>query len=313
MTSIQHPLINLAKTMLNRFDLPDLQTFATIVRHRSFKRAAIELGVSTSALSHAMRKLETKMGVRLLHRTSRTVMPTAPGTLLAEQLEQGFDLIGAALSGIESYRQNPSGPLRVNVPLDAARLLLSPVLAAFTAHYPQVALILSVEDRPVDIIAEGFDAGIRYGGTVPQDMVAVPLTRPLRWVVVGAPGFLAQHGRPESPRELTRLPCIGVRLGNNTAYKWELGDGERQIRLDVTGPLGVNHTETTIAAAIAGLGLAYVLERRVQEEIGRGALEVVLPDWASTGPGFYAYFASRRQNEPGLRPLIEMIRAREGL
>ena len=146
--------------MLNRFDLPDLQIFATIVRHRSFKRAAIELGVTTSALSHAMRKLEMRMGVRLLHRTSRTVMPTAPGEQLAQRLEQGFDLIGAALSGIESYRQNPSGQLRVNVPLDAARLLLSPVLAEFAAHYPQVALILSVEDRPVDIIAEGFDLSL---------------------------------------------------------------------------------------------------------------------------------------------------------
>ena len=299
--------------MLNRFDLPDLQIFAAIVRHRSFKRAAIELGVTTSALSHAMRRLETKMGVRLLHRTSRTVMPTAPGQLLAERLEQGFDMIGAALSGIESYRQNPSGPLRINVPLDAARLLLSPVLTEFATHYPQVALILSVDDRPVDIIAEGYDAGIRYGGTVPQDMVAVPLTRPLRWVVVGAPAFLARHGRPGSPEALARLSCIGVRLGNNTAYKWELGDGERQIRLDVSGPLAVNNTEMTIAAAIDGLGLAYVLERRVQEEIERGALEVVLPDWASSGPGFYAYFASRRQNEPGLRPLIEMIRMREGL
>ncbi len=299
--------------MLNRLDLPDLQIFAAIVRQRSFKRAAIELGVTTSALSHAMRKLETKMGVRLLHRTSRTVMPTPPGQLLAEQLEQGFDIIGAALAGIESYRQNPSGRLRINVPLDAARLLLSPVLAEFAAHYPQVALILSVEDRPVDIIAEGYDAGIRYGGTVPQDMVALPLTHPLRWVVVASPGFLARHGRPGTPEELARLPCIGVRLGNNTAYKWELGDGERQVRLDVNGPLGVNNTETTIAAAIDGLGLAYVLERRAQEEIERGALEVVLPDWASTGPAFYAYFASRRQNEPGLRPLIEMIRAREGL
>ncbi|GAN80964.1 LysR family transcriptional regulator [Acidocella aminolytica] len=299
--------------MLNRFDLPDLQIFATIVRHRSFKRAAIELGVTTSALSHAMRKLETKMGVRLLHRTSRTVMPTAPGALLAERLEQGFDLIGAALSSIESYRQNPSGSLRINLPQDAARLLLWPILASFSAQYPQVALTLSVEDRPVDIIAEGFDAGIRYGGTVPQDMVAVPLTHPLRWVVVGSPSFLTKHGRPENPQDLTRLPCIGVRLGNNTAYKWELGDGEHQVRLDVTGPLGVNHTETTIAAAIDGLGLAYVLERRVREELERGELEVVLPDWASTGPGFYAYFASRRQNEPGLRPLIETIRMREGL
>lgn len=298
--------------MLNRLDLPDLQIFATIVRRRSFKHAAIELGVTTSALSHAMRKLEEKMGVRLLHRTSRTVMPTAPGQQLAERLEQGFDIIGAALAGVESYRQNPSGVLRINVPLDAAKLLLSPVLAQFAAQYPQVALILSVEDRPVDIIAEGYDAGIRYGGTVPQDMVAVPLTRPLRWVVVGSPAFLAKHGRPSHPGDLARLPCIGVRLGNNTAYKWEMGDGERQVRLDVDGPLGVNHTETTIAAAVDGLGLAYVLERRVREEIERGQLEVVLPDWASTGPGFYVYFASRRQNEPGLRPLIEMIRAGEG-
>ena len=214
--------------MLNRLDLPDLQIFAAIVRQRSFKRAAIELGVTTSALSHAMRKLETKMGVRLLHRTSRTVMPTPPGQLLAEQLEQGFDIIGAALAGIESYRQNPSGRLRINVPLDAARLLLSPVLAEFAAHYPQVALILSVEDRPVDIIAEGYDAGIRYGGTVPQDMVALPLTHPLRWVVVASPGFLARHGRPGTPEELARLPCIGVRLGTTPPINgsWAMGSGK---------------------------------------------------------------------------------------
>ena len=297
----------------SRSELAELHLFVTVARRRSFRQAAIELGLSTSALSHAIKKLEERMGVRLLHRTSRTVVPTAVGEGLAAQLQQAFETIGVALGEVETFRTNPHGELRINVPRDAARMLIAPILPAFHAAFPQVNLVMTVDDRPVDIVAEGHDAGIRYGGTVPEDMVAMPLTLPLRWVVAGSPDYLARHGRPAEPADLMDHDCIGVRLGNNAIFKWELGNGDAMVRLDVRGPLAANETETTVAAAAGGVGLAYLLERRVSEEVERGRLEVVLPEWASTGEPFCAYYASRKQTQPGLRQLIDMIRRCEGL
>lgn len=297
----------------SRPELAELHMFVTVARRRSFRQAAIELGLSTSALSHAIKKLEERMGVRLLHRTSRTVVPTPIGEGLAEQLQQAFQTIGEALGEVETFRTNPHGELRINVPRDAARMLIAPVLPEFQAAFPYVNLMMTVEDRPIDIVAEGYDAGIRYGGTVPEDMVAIALTAPLRWVVAGSPGYLARHGRPTQPGDLMTHACIGVRLGNNSIFKWELGDGDAMVRLDVRGPLAVNETEMTIDAAMGGIGLAYVLERRAMEEVDRGRLEIVLTEWASTGEPFCAYYASRKQTQPGLRPLIDMIRRKEEL
>lgn len=313
--SCASPIIMTAASMphYSRSELPDLQIFVTIVRRRNFKLAAIELGVTTSALSHRMKKLEDRMGVRLLHRTNRAVVPTPVGEKLAQRLEGSFDAIGEAIGEVESYRQNPVGQLRMNVPNDAARLLIGPVLRDFALACPQVQLVLAVEDRPVDVIAEGFDAGVRYGGTVPEDMVAMPLTPPLRWVVVGSPGYFERHGRPTRPEDLREHACIRVLLGDNSAFKWELGDGDAMEQIDVQGPFAFNDTATTIDAAVNGAGLGYVLERRVSAEVESGALEIALPDWASTGPPFFAYYASRRQTDPGLRQLIQLIRTREGL
>ncbi|MBF3345116.1 LysR family transcriptional regulator, partial [Pseudomonas aeruginosa] len=173
-----------------RSELADLNVFMTIVRRRSFRHSAQELGVSTSALSHSMRNLEARLGVKLLNRTSRSVVPTDAGSALAAKLEDGFQVIGEALGELDAYRTSPVGRLRLNVPRDASRLLLGPVLRRFTEAYPDLQLELSVEDRMVDIVADGYDAGIRYGGTVPQDMVAVPLTGELRWVVAASPDYL---------------------------------------------------------------------------------------------------------------------------
>lgn len=180
-----------------RSELADLNVFMTIVRRRSFRHSAQELGVSTSALSHSMRNLEARLGVKLLNRTSRSVVPTDAGSALAAKLEDGFQVIGEALGELDAYRTSPVGRLRLNVPRDASRLLLGPVLRRFTEAYPDLQLELSVEDRMVDIVADGYDAGIRYGGTVPQDMVAVPLTGELRWVVAASPDYLARHGVPQ--------------------------------------------------------------------------------------------------------------------
>ena len=268
---------------LNRGELADLNVFVALVRRRSFRQAAIELGVTTSALSHALRQLETRLGVKLLNRTSRSVVPTLAGAALAEKLEQGFALIGEALGELDQHRDAPVGRLRLSVPRDAARLLVTPTLPRLLAAYPQLQLDISVEDRPVDIVADGLDAGIRYGDTVPQDMVALPLTDELRWIVVGAPAYLARHGRPQQPDDLANHQCVRLRLGSGALYRWELGSGASTRTIDVPGPLTVNETETSIQAALDGLALAYCLEWRVAEELRDGRLEQVLPDWASPG------------------------------
>ncbi|QNQ97234.1 LysR family transcriptional regulator [Pseudomonas oryzihabitans] len=293
---------------LNRGELADLNVFVALVRRRSFRQAAIELGVTTSALSHALRQLETRLGVKLLNRTSRSVVPTLAGAALAEKLEQGFALIGEALGELDQHRDAPVGRLRLSVPRDAARLLLTPTLPRLLAAYPQLQLDISVEDRPVDIVADGLDAGIRYGDTVPQDMVALPLTDELRWIVVGAPAYLDRHGRPQQPEELAEHRCVRLRLGNGALYRWELGSGATTRTIDVPGPLTVNETETSIQVALDGLALAYCLEWRVADELRDGRLEQVLPDWTSPGAPLCIYYPSRRQPPPGLRQLIEALR-----
>jgi DNA-binding transcriptional LysR family regulator len=292
-----------------RSELADLNVFVTICRRRSFRQSAVELGVSTSALSHTMRKLETRLGVKLLNRTSRSVLPTAAGGALAEQLEKGFESIGAAIDHLDRYRTSPVGRLRLNVPRDGSRLLLSPVLPAFFEAYPDIQLDITVDDRLVDIIADGYDAGMRYGDTVAGDMIAVPLTPPLRWVIVGSPTYLAQRGRPKKPDDLTRHSCIRMRIGDNSLYRWEISNGRQALELDVPGSMTANESDTAVDAALNGVGLAYCLERRAAADIAAGRLEVVLPKWSIAGPPMVMYYPSRRQTLPGLRQLIDMIRA----
>jgi DNA-binding transcriptional LysR family regulator len=302
--------------MVKTFDrnlLADLNVFLTIVRRGSMAKAGIELGVSTSALSHRLRKLETDLGVRLLHRSSRSIKPTEAGASLAAQLEMGFRTIGDALTSLESHRNFPVGRLRLNALRDAARLVLGPVVRRYCDDFPNMHLDVTVDDRLVDIVAEGFDAGIRYGDRVPLDMVGIALTKPLKWVVAGSPELIARVGRPQTPNDLLRLPCVEMRVGDNSNYPWELGNGDAMIRLDVRGPLCANETEHAVDAAIHGLGFVYCLERRIEAEIASGNLQIVLPEWASDGPPFTIYYPSRRQPPPGLRQLIAIVREAENL
>ncbi|MFJ9989753.1 LysR family transcriptional regulator [Pseudomonas putida] len=296
-----------------RSDLADLNVFFTIARRGSFVDAANELGLTASALSHTMKKLEDRLEVRLLNRTNRSVALTAAGSDLMQSLAQGFEAIGHGLNALEDHRKAPVGRLRLNIPHDAGRLLILPVLDQFLSRFPQVHLDLVMDDRMLDIVAEGFDAGIRFGATVPQDMIAIPLTGVLRWVVVGAPAYLDKHGRPTSPAELMQHRCIQMRIGDDSVYPWELGDGERQVRIEGPGPLRLNASDMAIGTAVAGLGLAYCLEMRVREELRSGALEVVMPQWASSDEPLVMYYPSRRQTPPALRQLIELIRADQGL
>jgi DNA-binding transcriptional LysR family regulator len=297
----------------DRAILADLNVFLTIVRRGSMAQAAIELGVSTSALSHRLRKLEAQLGVRLLNRTSRSIKPTEAGGALAAQLGTGFQTISDALSALERHRRFPVGRLRLNVLRDGARLVLGPVVRRYLNEFPDMHLDITVDDRLIDIVSEGFDAGIRYGDRVPRDMIGIALTGSLPWVVVGAPELIARTGRPEEPEDLLELPCVQMRVGDNSRLPWELGNGASTVRADVRGPLTANETEHAVDAAIRGVGFAYCLERRVRAEIASGALEVVLPKWSSEGPPFTIYYPSRRQTPPGLRQLIDMIREVEDL
>jgi DNA-binding transcriptional LysR family regulator len=304
--ALSHP----ASTMpfFSRTELADLYAFLVIHRRRSLGAAATELGVTTSALSHTLRRLEEHLGVRLLHRTSRSLAPTAAGEALAGPLAEGLGQVEAAVAALQRFRDVPAGHLRLNVPRDAAHLLLTPVLALLRERYPELVLDVTVDDNLVDIVAQGFDAGMRYGNTVPQDMVAVPLTGPLRWVVVGAPAYFARHGRPRTPAELLQHSCIRMRLGDGSSYRWELRDAAgAPIALEVPGPVSFNETDSTVQAAVQGVGLAYCLQWRVARELAAGQLQTVLAEHAVTGPPLSIYYASRRQPVPGLKPLIEVL------
>ncbi|CAI0713391.1 D-malate degradation protein R [Serratia entomophila] len=294
---------------LTRTQLAELNVFSTICRKKSFRLAAAELGVSTSALSHTIRSLEERIGVKLLNRTNRAVVPTPAGMALAGQLEQGFDYIKAAVSELQQYRDEPIGHLRLNIPRDALDLLIAPVMESFAKRYPKIALEVAVNNHQVDIIHEGFDAGIRYGEIVPKDMIAVPLTGKLRWVLAAAPEYLAREGCPASPDELKTHSCINMRLGNDAIYQWELGDGENHCRLAAPGQYIFSETSMIIKAALAGLGLAYCLEMQIEEHLRSGELQCVMPNWAHISDPFMMYYPSRHQLQPGLRPLIALIKA----
>ena len=297
----------------SRHDLADLSAFAAICRRGSFRLAATELGVSTSALSHALRNLEDRLGVKLLNRTTRSVAPTEAGSRLAAQLDQSFGEIGEALSELDRYRSAPLGGLRINVPRDASRLLLSPVLARYLDDCPGVKIEVVVDNNMVDIVKAGFDAGIRFGDTVPQDMVCTPLTPPLRWVVVGAPAYFGRHGTPKTPEDLLRHACIRLRLGDQTLYRWELWQPPHAHAIDVPGALIVNETDMALDAALDGIGLAYCLERYAEPHLRAGRLRRVLDEWSPAGAPLVMYYPSRRQLAPALSRLIEAIRGANGL
>lgn len=288
--------------------LTELEVFVSVAQAQSFRRAAELRGLTPSAISHAIGSLETRLGIRLFHRTTRTLRLTEPGDMLLAELAPQFEGIAHTLENLQRFREQPRGRVRVSVLRDAVRLLVTPKLAEFALRYPDIEVEVSSDDKFVDLIAEGFDAGIRYGGTVPNDMVAARLTPDLRWVVVGSPAYLAEHGRPRVPHDLMNHRCLRIRTGVNRIYHWELGTGEDRVALDVPGTVTLDDSEAAICVARGGGGLFYCLEQRVEEELKSGTLKVVLPEWAVLGPGFYAYYASHRRVPAALRALIDYLK-----
>jgi len=293
---------------LNRTDLADFLYFLAIARHRSFRRAALEMGVTTSALSHAMTALEARRGVRLLNRTTRSVTLTAAGEELRASIERPLEAVGEAAENLNRFRDTPAGRVRINVLGDAVPLLLDPVMPVFVARYPEVEVDISVSNRLIDVIAGGFDAGIRYGGTVPEDMIAQRLSPDIRWVAAASPDYLARFGTPVTPQDLHAHRCIGIRLGNDQLYHWEFERGEEAVTIAAPGPLTVDESPAAIGFGVSGIGIIYGAEPVLARYLDSGALRIVLGDWAPIGGGFHVYYPGRRQVPTALRLLVDLIR-----
>ena len=289
---------------MSRPSLPDLTAFHAIALHGSFRKAALELGVSASALSHTIRHIEEQLDVRLFHRTTRSVALTEVGQALLARLQPALWDIQDALDSVNAFRETPRGTLRLNVPPDAARFLFAPKLAGFLAAYPDVQLELISDDHLLDIVASGFDAGIRCLETLPQDMVAIPLGKKQRFVVVASPAFCTQYGIPQTPWELTQFECIRRRFPNGENYRWEFARDGQTYAVDVRGRLAANDSNIMREAALQGLGFAYLLEQQVAADVQSGQLLQVLADYCPADTDFFLYYPSRKQLSASLRALI---------
>lgn len=292
-----------------RPSLNDLSAFLAVVHERSFTRAAARLGVSPSALSHTLRTLESRLGVRLLNRTTRSVSPTEAGERLRRAIGPRLDEVEAELEALGALRARPAGTVRISATDHATRVILVPKLAALLSRYPDIKVEVSVEDRLVDIVAERFDAGVREGEQVAKDMIAVRIGPDLRMAVVGAPAYFAVRPPPKKPQDLTRHNCINLRLPTRGGlYAWEFQRGKRKLNVRVEGQLVFNHPGAMLDAALAGVGIAYVLEDVAKPHLHAGRLERVLQGWCPPFPGFHLYYPSRRQASPAFALLVEALR-----
>lgn len=293
---------------LSRANLADIVYFLAIARHKSFSRAGLEVGISASALSHAMKGLEERLGVRLLNRTTRSVTLTAAGEELESVISAPIHDIGQALEALNRLRDEPAGRIRLNVLSDGAELLLGPVLPVFVERYPAIEIDLTVTNKMVDVIGDGHDAGIRIGGTVPTDMIAQRLSPDIRWAVVGSPDYLERFGTPAHPSDLLQHRCLRIRLGNGKTYHWQFMKEHEVLEIDVPGSIMLDESRIGIALARRGAGLMYVPAAVVAPLLEDGTLHEVLADWSHVDPGFHLYYANFRQLPVGLKLLIDLIR-----
>lgn len=293
---------------LSRANLADFVYFLAIARHQSFNRAGQEVGISASALSHAIKGLEGRLGVRLLNRTTRSVTLTAAGEELQGLITKPMDEIGQATEALNRFRDEPIGRIRLNLLSDAADLLLGSVLPVFNDRYPDIQIDLTVTNLIVDVIGGGHDAGVRYGGTVPEDMIAQRLSPDIRWVVAGTPDYLKRFGVPEHPNDLLKHRCLRIRLGNGNMYDWEFEKNGEHLAITAPGMITIDETRVGLSLVRQGAGLMYAPEPAMAPLIQSGDVITVLDDWASVAPGFYMYYSSHRQLPMGLRLLIDLIR-----
>lgn len=287
----------------------DLAIFLCIARHLSFSRAAIELDLSPSALSHALRSLEQRLGVRLFNRTTRSVALTEAGARLYTRVKPAFRDIDDALEDLNQFRDTPSGTLRINAGRPAVQLVLLPLVERFLDIYPDVRIEVCVNDALVDVVSAGFDAGVRFGERLEADMVSLPIGPYMRSVVVGSPAFFQRHPMPQKPQDLHGLPCIRHRFPSGALYRWEFERAGIVQEIEVDGPLTLDEVGLMVGPALHGCGLAYVFADMVAEQIADGRLLQVLGDWCPFYPGLHLYYPSRRQVPAALRAFIEFVRS----
>jgi DNA-binding transcriptional LysR family regulator len=293
---------------MDRRSIPDLAAFALLAELRSFRRAGEVMGVSASALSHRLRRMETALGVRLLNRSTRAVAPTEAGERLLARLSPALADIEAGLMEVAAFRERPAGRLRLSVPRSAARLAIAPRLGGFLKAYPDIRVEVVSDNALIDIVAGGFDAGIRFDENLPAEMIAVRIGKPLRMAAVASPEYLAQRGVPRTPEDLAGHACFRLRWPSGAFYDWELEKGDDVRRVAVDGPLIVDDAQLLKDAAVDGAGIAFVAEPSVREELESGALVRLLEDWCPPFPGYSIYYPSRRQVSPALRAFIDWMR-----
>lgn len=291
----------------------DLSIFLCIAQHLNFSRAAVDLGLTPSALSHSLRALENRLGVRLFNRTTRSVALTEAGERLYARLKPAFRDIDDALEDLNHFRDKPSGNLRITAGRQACELVLLPIAGAFLQAYPDIRLEVVESDALLDIVAGGFDAGVRFGNRLEADMVSLPIGPTLRSVVVASPAFLERHAAPQKPEDLHTLPCIRHRFPSGALYRWEFERGGIDQEIEVNGPLTLGDVSLMVGPALQGLGLAYVFEDMVSEHLAAGRLVQVLADWCPYYPGLHLYYPSRRHVPAPLKAFIDFARhARDG-
>ncbi|HUI12195.1 MAG TPA: LysR family transcriptional regulator [Xanthobacteraceae bacterium] len=296
---------------MQRGRLDDLVAFVAVGREKSFTKAAAKLGVSQSALSHALRALEARLGVRLLTRTTRSVAPTDAGERLLHSLGPRFDEIDAELSAISELRDKPAGTVRITATEYALETILWPKLAKFLRQYPDIKIEVFTDNSLTDIVAQRFDAGVRAGEQVAKDMIAVRLGLDLRMAVVGTPSYFKKWPEPNKPQDLIGHACINLRLSTHGGlYAWEFEKAGRELKVRVDGQLTFNGTFQMLNAALAGFGLAYVPEDLVRPHIAKGRLKRVLGDWCPLYAGYHLYYPSRRQPSAAFALLVEALRYR---
>ena len=296
---------------MRRQDINDLLAFLAVAREGSFTRAAAKLGVSQSALSHTMRGLEERLGVRLLTRTTRKVSVTTPGERLVRSLGPRFEEIEAELDALSELREKPAGTIRITAGEHAAVAILEPVLAKFLPGYPDIHVEIIVDYGLTDIVAERYDAGVRPGEQVAKDMIAVPIGPDMRMAVVGAPSYFGSRPKPRKPQDLTAHQCINLRLPTyGGLYAWEFEKRGRELKVRVEGQLVFNNLTLRLKSALAGLGLAYLPEDQVRRHVADGQLVQVLDDWCPPFSGYHLYYPSRRQLTPAFGLLVDALRYR---
>ena len=293
-----------------RVGLVDLEAVLAISRRGSFRAAALDLHVSTTALSNMIGKLETELGVRLFNRTTRSVSLSDAGRVFVDQVGPPLRDIRNAMEVVQSQQTTPSGTLRINTFATAAREILSPLVLEFLRRCPQVHIDLVTEGRLVDIVAEGFDLGVRRADLVPSDMIAIPLGRWQRHAVVGSPSYFEKHGKPQVPTDLLNHSCVCVRLPNGTLYRWPFESGGNATQIDVTGPITLDEASLARIAVLEGIGLGFFMEHNVHADIDSGRLVRVLEDWTPPLEPLCLYYPGRRNPSAALRAFVKLSRER---